>query len=54
MSNNVIMARFTKCGGDLRKLRVKFHHLSRDAKERALELIRGGEVPAKAIERAKK
>ena len=54
MSDNGILARFCKCG-DLHHLSRRFHNLTgRDAKQAALDLIREGMDPAKAISKARR
>jgi hypothetical protein len=52
MTENAILARFSKCGGDLHRLSRRFHNLAVTARRRALELIQQGTDPAKAISRA--
>ncbi len=53
MSENRIMAEFGKCGS-LHKFSRRFHSLERSQKERALEAIRNGTEPDKALKLARK
>jgi len=53
MSENRIMSEFGK-SGSLHKYSRRFHALDRAAKEKALDAIRNGIEPDKAIRRAKR
>lgn len=54
MSENLVLSRFAKCGGDLHYLSRKFHNLDKEQRRLAVGMIADGIDPKKAINRAKR
>ena len=53
MSEGQILARFSKCGGDLHSLSRRFHNLSIPSRRQAVQMIADGIDPKRAIGKAK-